>query len=507
MDCDTNFEQVKDTNEDIDEYLRDPTSRESKHSECDEDESWFEADYEPEDTTDTEDIRKESEEAKEDIVTRAERSKRRVISPSPHRYLLSEPEDDDIEVINVINHEKQTCETPVKEGREESQGYGYTDRLQSSSKEKRSLQSQQRSKSGTEATIDKHESNSFNIARHSLREKDENPRVLKEQKYSRADLEKVKAFFSANRNKRKESDHAKPPTKKMKGNNGIEIRNCRDNSSEEKIEREGKNSIPNYIPYPSVKNISFQDDIKVAFKGELTKDVLESLTPKFCGLCFKDLEDDDAAWRHYTGTGHKGTIKRFNKGTYKGHPPYWRMIHERLCRTALAEKDILEEVCVNYNVGENKRNVEHLVRKSLNFLVQYKQIGKEQGDGPYFIINRNSKEVGKIFENYNREKRSEDEAVLKSYQFREEPRTSRGNMDGEYERRLFTAGMSSRDERLNYSFSGHSSSSRTPRFPSGPMSNPEAEMLVVDPSKLRMLPNGQIMIKSDDITSMRKGQI
>jgi len=506
MDCDTNFGQVKDTKEDNDEYLRDANIIESKHSERDVDENWFEADYEPEDNTDTEAIRKESDEAKEDDVTTTAMSKRRVISSYPHQYLLPDAEDDDIEVINVINHEKQTCETPVKEGREEI--HGYTDRLQSSSREKRSFLSLQRSKSGTEATIYKHESNSLNIARHSPRENDESRRVIKEQKYSRADLEKVKAFFSANRNKRKESDHTKPPIKKMKGNNGIEIRNHRDNSSAEKLERERKNHVQNYIPYPSVKYTSFQDDIKVAFKGELNKDVLETLTPKFCGLCFKDLEDDDAAWRHYTGTGHKGTIKRFNKGTYKGHPPYWRMIHERLCRKDLVEKDILEEVCVNYNVGENKGNVEYLVRKSLNFLVQYKQIGKEQGAGPYYVINRNSKEVGKIFENYNREKRSEDEAVLKSsHKFREEPRTFRRNKDGENERRSITGSMSSRDERINSSFSGHSSSSRTPGYPLSTMSNPEAGMLVVDPSKLRMLPNGQIMIKSDDITSLRKGQI
>jgi len=484
MDCDTNFDQVKDI------------------SERDEDESWFEADYEPEDNTDTEESRKESNEAKDDIISRTGRSKRRTISPSPEKYLSSDAEDDDIEVIDVINHGKQTCETPVKEGRKES--HGYRDRIQSPGKEQSSFQ---RRKSGKEASKNKDGSSPLNLARDSLREKGDNLRVIREQKYSRADLEKVKAFFSAHRNKRKEYDRTEPPTKKMKENNGREIRNYRDDSSEGKLEREGMNSISNYIPYPSVKNISFQDDIKGAFKGELNKDVLETLTPKFCGLCFKDLEDDDAAWRHYTGMGHKGTIKRFNKGTYKGHPPYWRMIHERLCRAALAEKDILEEVCVNYNVGENKSNVEYLVRKSLNFLVQYRQIGKEQGAGPYFVINRNAKEVGKIFENYIREKRSEDETVFKSYnKFHEESRTVKRNEHREYQRRLFAGGVSSRDERINHSFSGHNSYSRTPRDPSGHTSNSEAGMLVVDPSKLRMLPNGQIMIKSGDITSLRRSR-
>ena len=203
----------------------------------------------------------------------------------------------------------------------------------------------------------------------------------------------------------------------------------------------------------------------------------------------------------------RGPLKDFNKGTYRGHPPYWRMIHERLCRAALAEKDILEEVCVNYNVGENKSNVEYLVRKSLNFLVQYRQIGKEQGAGPYFVINRNAKEVGKIFENYIREKRSEDETVFKSFnKFQEESRTLRRNEHREYQRRLFARGVSSRDERINHSFSGHNSSSRTPRYPLGHTSNSEAGMLVVDPSKLRMLPNGQIMIKSGDITSLSRSQ-
>ena len=491
MNCDTNNGGGKETIEDHDEPLRDLNSRFSKQSERDEDESWFEADYEPEDNTDTEEIRNESDETKEAAVS--ERS---------HRYLLSsDAEDDDIKVIDVINHEKQTRRTPVEEVKASS---GLMDRLPSSREDKNSYRSMSRSNSGTESNKHKYESSQLNHTKGSPEGKNENQGVLKEKKYSRAELEKVKAFFSANRNKRKESDNIMHPSKRIKGDYGGKVGNYRSEPSQEKLERKGKNFILNYIPYPSVQNINFHENIKVAFKDELNKDVLETLTPKFCGLCFKDLDDDDAAWKHYTGTGHKGTMKRFNKGTYKGHPPYWRMIHDRVCRKDLAEKEILEEICANYNVGDNKKSIEFLIRKNLNFLVQYRQIGKGQGDGSYFVINRNVKEVGKIFENYHGEKRWENEVVSKGPDtLREESRKSRRSEESPHQRELCADSASSQDKKINSSSSRHYSTSRTHRYHSGYMSNPEDGMLVVDPSNLRILPNGQIMIKSDDVKSLK----
>ena len=492
MNYDTNNGGGKETIGDYDEHLRDSNIRSSKQSERVEDESWFEADYEPEDNTDTEEIKNENDEIKEAAVFEKSR-----------RYLLSsDAEDDDIKVIDVINHEKQTRRTPVEEVKASS---GFMDRLHSSREEKNSYQSLLRSNSGTESKKHKYESNQPTHNKESPEGKHENQRVIKEKKYSRADLEKVKAFFSANRNKRKEFDHTMHPSKRIKGDYGREVGSYRSEPSQEKLVRKGKNFSPNYIPYPSVQNINFHENIKVALKDELNKDVLETLTPKFCGLCFKDLEDDDAAWRHYTGTGHKGTMKRYNKGTYKGHPPYWRMIHDRLCRTALAEKDILEEICVNYNVGENNKNIEFLIRKNLDLLVQYRLIGKGQGDGSYFVINRNAKEVGKIFENHHGEKRWGNEVVSKGPDtLREESRKSRRNEESPYQNELCAdSTLSSRDQEINSSSSRHYSSSRTLRYHSGDISNPEAGMLVVDPSNLRMLPNGQIMIKSDDVKSLK----
>ena len=329
MNCDTNNGGGKKTIEDHDEPLRDLNSRLSNQSECDEDESWFEADYEPEDNTDTEEIRNESDETKE--AADSERS---------HRYLLSsDAEDDDIEVIDVINHEKQTRRTPVEEVKASS---GLMDRLPSSWEEKNSHRILSRSNTGTESIKHKYEPSQLNHTKGSPEGKNENQGVLKEKKYSRADLEKVKAFFSANRNKRKESDNIMYPSKRIKGDYGGKVGNYRSEPSQEMLERKGKNFF--------LKN-------EVVSKGPDT--------------------------------------------------------------------------------------------------------------------------------------------------FRGELRKSRRSEESPHQRELSSDSASSRDKKINSLFSRHYSTSRTLRYNSGYMSNPEDGMLVVDPSNLRILPNGQIMIKSDDGKSLK----
>merc|ERR1719318_859226 len=126
-----------------------------------------------------------------------------------------------------------------------------------------------------------------------------------EQTYSREDLEKVKAFFTANQNKRKDAEQNRESAKKLKGNDGRELRQSKDDWIKQKLEREGKVFIRNYIPFPSSQKSNFKSDIKTAFKDELNDEILMTLTPAYCGLCFKDFDDDVVAWKHYTGANHK----------------------------------------------------------------------------------------------------------------------------------------------------------------------------------------------------------
>jgi len=416
-------------------------------------------------------------------------------------------DDDDIEVIDVINNER--CIISDFNNKEEKKvqssknhqvhDEGNEGKVVNSRSLSTSLQSHSRSGSLRLSDASSERSGrsvgSVDGSSKTSTRKCDGMERKRDKKYTKEDLMKVKAFFSENRSrsKRKEVERNSFPAKKVKGNDGREYRAGDDYSIRKKLEREGKNFIPNYIPYPSRQDSNFKADIKHAFKCELNDDILTTLTPKYCGLCFKDFPDDVVAWKHYTGPAHKGTISRFNRGSYKGHPPFWKMVHERLCKKDrdLTEKEIFEEICEKYNVGENKEKVEYLVMKNIDYLLQYKQIG-QSGRG-YFVKNRNAREVEKYFN----ERKIVEESVRGRVD-RLSSGTYRKSKEKSFDRRSHEHPSSHRDGRSNTAY---------PPRKSLPYSEGK-EMLVVDPARLRLLPNGQIMIKPDDVMSMRpRGQI
>merc|ERR1712034_95010 len=121
-------------------------------------------------------------------------------------------------------------------------------------------------------------------------------------------------------------------------------------------------------------------------------------------------------------------------------------------------------------------------------------------------------DVRKIFENYYFDKKRHEEseqrrfirhadraAPDRGYEGRSSSSSLRRSSHSRYPEDRTSGSDSARHSR-------HASSSgylaHQPNLPS-----PGSQMLVVDPSKLRMLPNGQIMIKPDDVKSMRPGQV
>ena len=523
-----------------DDLHRDASSRSSKYSDY-EDDSMFEPDldYEPEETDSNEedDAREEHKEVKKTI---SDDSIEKLVHERSKRPLLSS-DDDDIEVIDVINKEESTPKEsrPIEERKEHSKGRNFSGPVvKEEVKENKDAESRSRSRSlkrRSRSRSPRRSARSKSVSRDRLRpssrsykkrspsrdsrrferggrDTDHEPR---EQTYSREDLEKVKAFFAANQNKRKDAEQNRESAKKLKGNDGKEFKQEKDDWIKQKLEREGKVFIRNYIPFPSSQKSNFKSDIKTAFKDELNDEILMTLTPTYCGLCFKDFDDDVVAWKHYTGANHKGTIKRFNRGTYMGHPPFWRMVHERLCQkdpAALTDKEVFEEVCENYNVGDNKEKLMYLVKKNISCLMKYDLIGLR--NDAYFVKNKNVQDVRKIFENYYFDKKRHEESDQRRFgrhAERVEPdRRYEGRSSSSSHRRSSQSHSRYPEDRSSgsatASHSRHSSSSGYPaRQPNLPI--PGNQMLVVDPSKLRMLPNGQIMIKPDDVKSMRPGEV
>eukprot|EP00092_Neocalanus_flemingeri_P022763 GFUD01024683.1.p1 GENE.GFUD01024683.1~~GFUD01024683.1.p1 ORF type:complete len:570 (-),score=168.18 GFUD01024683.1:67-1776(-) len=559
-------EGVNDDNKDTvseDSHNRDAgSSRSSRTSEYEED-SIFEPDldYEPEEDSNDDDVELKNGDAVGECKNPSEDPEgeigRKLQNDRFKRSFLSS-DDDDIEVVDVINNEtSRPKEGKVKEERKEhTRGRNYSrprvleeESFQSKEEEKPGVEEEQscsRSPRRRESRSNTKESNSLTSSRSTKREKshergkrsdrdrvDSSNQERREIKYTREDLEKVKAFFTGAQNKRKDSEsHSnKSAAKKFKGNDGREWKDSKEDWLKEKLEKEGKVYIRNYIPFPSSQKSNFKRDIQSAFKDELNEDILTTLTTSYCGLCFKDFDDDVVAWKHYTGTNHKSTIKRFNRGTYKGHPPFWRMVHERLCEKdpgTLTEQEIFDQVCDNYNVGDNREKVKSLVKRNIDCLMQYEQIGLTSNSNTYFVKNKNVQKVGKIFENYFFDKKRKEEVEHQrklnssedykpAYRTYEERRSSNHRRSYEFGARTSSSSRYPEDRRPLPS--RHSSSSGYPAtFTSrsygesgtgheGGGRNPVNQMLVVDPSKLRMLPNGQIMIKQDDVMSIRPGEV
>jgi len=500
---------------DDDDHNKDRISDVSSRYSDNEDKTMFEPDldYEPEEDG-VDDLEQEgmnetpvelhSKDPKENLE-RKSRTDRSKLS------YLSSDDDDDIEVIDVINIETVSPEdAKSKEDRKENNRVKKVEagtekdlekrvsRSRSSrSRDRSRYRSQERNSSITRKSIKRDKSSERNIKRSSNQE-------IKENKYSREDVDKLKAYFARAQDKRKfsESRRNETPAKKFKGNNGRGWIDSKEDWLKEKLEREGKVFIRNYIPFPSSQKSNFKRDIQIAFKDELNVDKLTTLTPSNCGLCFKDFDDEVVAWKHYTGSNHKGTIKRFNRGTYKGHPPFWRMVHDRLCDKdpgALTEREIFDQVCDNYNVGDNRDKVKSLVKRNIDCLIQHDQVGIR--DNAYFIKNKNVQEVRKIFENYfyemkRKEKQDSYGVNAPTRRNYEESSSSRPRRSYEYDPRSMSRARYPEDRRILPL--RHSSSSR---YIEGNERNPANQMLVVDPSKLRTLPNGQIMIKQDDVMS------
>jgi len=322
---------------------------------------------------------------------------------------------------------------------------------------------------------------------------------IEERIYSREDLEKVKAFFRMNK-KRKDKDHSESPSisKKFKENEES-IGETTEYMWSNDLKPREKRLVDNYIPYPRarVSSSEFEADIRKAFTAELKDDVLQSFKATSCGLCFKDFEDNASAWKHYIGASHKNIINRFNTGSYRGHPPYWRMIYERLSYKSVSFEDLLKEVRAIYNVDNDKERVRQLLQKNLDHLMDNRVIGRS--GHLLYVRNNEINEVKDMFESYRLHNKNQKDP--------DRNRKSSNYKDEISERRV-ELNRSSRRSHSEYYSNRNSSSSRDPLKASpskdfnNEMNSRGSSMLVIDPSKLRMLPNGKVMIKSDDVKSI-----
>eukprot|EP00092_Neocalanus_flemingeri_P038488 GFUD01041899.1.p1 GENE.GFUD01041899.1~~GFUD01041899.1.p1 ORF type:complete len:566 (+),score=148.83 GFUD01041899.1:174-1871(+) len=147
------------------------------------------------------------------------------------------------------------------------------------------------------------------------------------------------------------------------------------------------------IPNPDEAMMSeheFVKEVHYAFRKVLPKKILNNMTSKKCGLCHEEFPRIKEAWKHYKGYNHKRTVKCYVKGTYKGHPPFFKMCLEAISanKAGASERDIFSFVTQNYTLEYAEEKTQQLITWGIERLSENKYIQKNEKDC-YFLVDPN----------------------------------------------------------------------------------------------------------------------
>jgi len=148
------------------------------------------------------------------------------------------------------------------------------------------------------------------------------------------------------------------------------------------------------IPNPDdsrMSEVGFEREVHHAFKKVLPSKVLKSLTSNKCGLCHEEFPRLKEAWRHYRGYNHKRAVKCYVKGTFKGHPPFFKMCLEAIAEdnsAGVSVKDIYKFVTEKYIMNYPEQRTNQLIIWGIERLSENKYI-KTNEDGNYYLVDPN----------------------------------------------------------------------------------------------------------------------
>jgi len=151
------------------------------------------------------------------------------------------------------------------------------------------------------------------------------------------------------------------------------------------------------IPNPDDFRMSSQEFEKViyhAFRKVLPRTVLSSVTSKKCGLCHEEFPRLKEAWRHYRGHNHIRAVKCHVKGTFKKHPPFFKMCLEAIAdkESAVSLKDIYKFVTQKYTISYSEERTNQLITWGIERLVENKYV-KDNGKRQFILDPALSHEI------------------------------------------------------------------------------------------------------------------
>jgi len=140
-------------------------------------------------------------------------------------------------------------------------------------------------------------------------------------------------------------------------------------------EMEKIKSIPDPDDY-KMSSQEFEKEIYFAFKRVLPRNVLSSVTSKKCGLCHEEFPRLKEAWKHYRGHNHIRAVKCHVKGTFKKHPPFFKMCLEAIAdkESAVSLKEIYKFVTEKYAPSYSEERLNQLIIWGIERLVENKYV-------------------------------------------------------------------------------------------------------------------------------------
>jgi len=143
------------------------------------------------------------------------------------------------------------------------------------------------------------------------------------------------------------------------------------------------------IPNPDDFRMSSQEFEKViyhAFRKVLPRKVLSSVTSKKCGLCHEEFPKLKEAWKHYRGHNHIRAVKCHVKGTFKKHPPFFKMCLEAIADkdSAMSLEDIYKFVTQKYAISYSEGRTNQLITWGIERLVENKYV-KDNGKRQFIL--------------------------------------------------------------------------------------------------------------------------
>jgi len=145
------------------------------------------------------------------------------------------------------------------------------------------------------------------------------------------------------------------------------------------------------VPDPEKENLSeeeFEIEVQKAYKKFLPENLLQKLRAKKCKMCNERFSTTKDSFRHYIGSNHKRAVKCYIKGTFKGHPPFFKMCLEAIAseKFGASKDEIFDFINSKYRLSYARHRIDQLINWGIERLYENEYVKKSKF-GKYELLD------------------------------------------------------------------------------------------------------------------------